>query len=432
MKPPPITRVYVAVCKTDFHLTRLCVASVRYWRGEIPISLICDFGKGDFDPSYLARQWRLDIFPMTERKFGWGHSKLEPLFLPHRERYVMLDSDLVLVGPVLDLLEQNPADFVVSGQDQSEEDRASCYFSRDAIARFDPAFSPPRLLFNSGQYLATSGVLTRTDFDPVLEWTSPRTPRHPEIFQCGEQGLFNYVLFKAAAENRITIGYEKFYLWTGDDTSALKVSQIAARVSAPQVLHWNGKKETRIEYMERRDILFFFDRYYWRHSDWRAWWRETRPLQRWSMGLRRLLWRAGQWLAGTSLVEDCGDWPFCDRRLLNFHKREVQNNVVWRWSEPEAGVRLRLTPGRYRVVLETGSPKPMTDLASRNVRFFLDDRPLAITYTDRGVILDLEAADFGTEPTQLLHWTVTKLEVPASEIRTLGLPVTVLRVHCRR
>ena len=36
----PIDRIIIACCERDFWLTRICVASIRYWYPEIPIGLL--------------------------------------------------------------------------------------------------------------------------------------------------------------------------------------------------------------------------------------------------------------------------------------------------------------------------------------------------------------------------------------------------------
>ena len=80
MNATPIERMYVAACAKDFHLTRLCVASIRFWYPDIPITLIPDFNAGQFDSRPLERDWNVDVFKAEIRNFGWGFSKLETCF----------------------------------------------------------------------------------------------------------------------------------------------------------------------------------------------------------------------------------------------------------------------------------------------------------------------------------------------------------------
>ena len=43
-----IERIYITGCRTDLHLTRCCVASIRRWYPSIPISLVKDELRGRF------------------------------------------------------------------------------------------------------------------------------------------------------------------------------------------------------------------------------------------------------------------------------------------------------------------------------------------------------------------------------------------------
>src|SRR5580658_6519198 len=48
-----ISRVLIACCKSDVHLARICVASVRFWNPEIPVFLIKDSMQGAFSTTEI-------------------------------------------------------------------------------------------------------------------------------------------------------------------------------------------------------------------------------------------------------------------------------------------------------------------------------------------------------------------------------------------
>jgi hypothetical protein len=50
-----IEQVYIAGCRGDLRLTRCCVASVRRWYPDIPISLIVDESQGPYSTTRLER-----------------------------------------------------------------------------------------------------------------------------------------------------------------------------------------------------------------------------------------------------------------------------------------------------------------------------------------------------------------------------------------
>jgi lipopolysaccharide biosynthesis glycosyltransferase len=261
-----IAQIYVATCRQDFHLTRLCIASIRYWYPEIPIALIKDEGLGDFDLTELERAWHVQRFPTAIKHFGYGYSKLEPLFLPERRPYLMLDSDLLFLGPVLDQFRSLQADFVVDPERMGPTHLETFAYRLEPLARFDPLFQPPDFIFNAGQYVATSGLLTRNDFAAVLEWTEPRQLRQPAIFQCGDQGIINYVIFKNWLAGRLSLEEQHFYLYAGLDSSTVTLPQLRHKKSRPQIIHWPGPKPTDINQMKRADLLRFYQDFYQWHT----------------------------------------------------------------------------------------------------------------------------------------------------------------------
>ena len=139
--------------------TRICVASIRHWYPEIPIYLIKDHLNGDFSTDELEDVLDVRIFETERKTFGWGFSKLEPLFMQASERFLILDSDIVFVGNVLDYLNEFDGDFVVQFENQPEPEIKRLYFSLEAMRQWDPAFVFPNYTFNSGQIVATGGLI---------------------------------------------------------------------------------------------------------------------------------------------------------------------------------------------------------------------------------------------------------------------------------
>src|SRR6476469_2574879 len=104
MSRRPIEGIYVCGYKYDVQFTRACVASIRTWYPNIPITLIKDRFYGDYSTRSIESWWNCDVLDVSGRLFGWGFGKLEPLFRSADERFLLLDSDILFVGPVLDRL----------------------------------------------------------------------------------------------------------------------------------------------------------------------------------------------------------------------------------------------------------------------------------------------------------------------------------------
>jgi lipopolysaccharide biosynthesis glycosyltransferase len=258
-----ISQIYIATHKHDMRFTRICVASIRYWYPEIPIYLIKDYFNGDFSTEEMERVWNVKIFETPNHCFGWGMSKLEPVFSEQGKRFLILDSDTVFAGRVLDWLEQQTEDFVVSLETQPPQRLKEIYFDLAKLSEFDPQFHFPGTTFNTGQYVATGGILKRDDFDAVNWTTTPPSLKYPEIFKNGDQGVLNYVLSKKAEAGQVTIGGIPFMKYGLEEIGDLDLSKIAENSPYPFVIHWAGLKRPQIKAMIRSDILLFFEDYYY-------------------------------------------------------------------------------------------------------------------------------------------------------------------------
>ena len=140
------------------------------------------------------RNWRVtrdvEVANIHPGNWGWGFVKLEPLFGPPGERFLVLDSDTVFVGDALRSWAGSAADFMVDDEQQSEADTHRLYYDWRKIAAIDPGAQPPQFVFNSGQWFGTAGVLTRKDFAILVDWSHmPPRLRHPNLFMPGDQGV---------------------------------------------------------------------------------------------------------------------------------------------------------------------------------------------------------------------------------------------------
>jgi hypothetical protein len=258
-----ISRIYVITWKHDYHLARLCISSIRYWYPDFPITLIKDEYGGNFDCLDLLKKWNVSLFETPSRHFSRGFGKLELFFQKRREKFLVLDADLVLLGPILDCFASSQADFIIDPEGEDNPAHIGEYAYRvETLKAFDPDFNPPNFMFNAGQFVGTSGILQRQDFDACLEWSEPRKLRHPEMILYAEQGLSNYVIFKAWQQKRLKLEQRKFYVWSGCDTSFVDVQALREKRGAAKVLHWAGAKPSRIEEFVRSDLLKFYRDYY--------------------------------------------------------------------------------------------------------------------------------------------------------------------------
>ena len=259
---PAVDCIYIAASAHDARYTRICVASIRYFYPEAVIKLLPG---GRLEPGLrqeLARHWAVGVADIAPGDYGWGFVKLEPLFGPAGERFLVVDSDTVFTGPVLDAFATSAADFLVDDEQQSEADTRRLYYDWRKVAAIDPLARPPQFVFNSGQWFGTAGVLMRDDFAPWVDWTMPRRLKHPDCFMPGEQGILNFVLNQKAALGAPRVERRRIMRWPGHGIDGITPMSIMNRTAPAVVVHWAGFKAARLRALPGADVLSLFERCY--------------------------------------------------------------------------------------------------------------------------------------------------------------------------
>jgi hypothetical protein len=262
----PIERIYLLCHACDFWLAKISIASIRFWYAEVPITLIKDRTRGDFNTEEMERCWNVSSMVLAHDRCGLGFAKIELLLRPVCEHFLVLDADTVMCGPVLRALEKFADDFIVPGtpiDNPRDAPFTSIYFHLHLLRKLDPEFRFPGYAFNTGVFVGTSGILTREIFEPHLIWSSPVWLKAPEIFSCADQGVLNYVLMKKAAEGALTLRSANFMIWGfAPQAKRLDVHRIAARRGYDAIVHYAGAKPASIIEFPAAPILLHFDRLY--------------------------------------------------------------------------------------------------------------------------------------------------------------------------
>lgn len=256
--------IYIAASALDSRYTRICVASVRRFYPFVPIRLLAGSRLRGGLAEELKEHWNVDVADLPPGDYGWGFVKLEPLFGSPGERFLVLDSDTVLTGPVLTSWPDCGAPFLVDDENQSEADTKRLYYDWRGVREIDPHACPPRFVFNSGQWFGTGGILTRDDFAPWIEWTMPRRVKHAEHFMPGDQGILNYVLNQKMTRHGMRIERRKIMHWPGRGMQGLSAESVSNGTATPLVIHWAGIKRARQRDTTGGDLLAFFEKAYYR------------------------------------------------------------------------------------------------------------------------------------------------------------------------
>lgn len=255
--------VYVAASAKDGRYTRACVASIRHFYPEVPLKLLVG---GPLEPGLaeeLETYWDVGLADLPRGNWGWGFIKLEPLFGPPGERFLVLDSDTVFGGEVLASWAQSAAPFMVDEEVQTEAETHRLYYNWREVARTDPQARPPAFVFNSGHWFGTAGILTREDFALLVDWSAmPPRLRRPDCFMPGDQGVLNYVLNQKIALEGLAVERKKIARWPDHGMDGFSAETVAARTAPPLVIHWAGMKKAWFGAMVGSDVLQYFERSY--------------------------------------------------------------------------------------------------------------------------------------------------------------------------
>ena len=233
------------------------MTSIRYWYPDIEIVLIKDILKGSFNTCFLENLFNVQVFNSNE-KYGWGYGKLEPLFISREESFLVLDSDTILTGPILDLVQDIDEYFVVDEEIQNTERFNEIYYDKSLINQVNYGFRPLEYSFNTGQWFGTSGIIDRSVFNETIHWASPRINKFPDIIKNGEQGHLNYHFHKLEQQNKITIKRLKIMYFPLSFNVHFKWNSLRLKQNNKNfIVHWAGIKKP-ILLMPNKMLLFFY------------------------------------------------------------------------------------------------------------------------------------------------------------------------------
>ncbi len=256
--------IYLAACARDARLTRICIASIRYFYPDVPIKLLA----GDIIQSGLAgevrKYWNVGLVDLPVGDYGWGMVKIEPLFGPPGQRFMVCDVDTVFTGPVLDVRAKSDAPFFVDDEQLSDADSRRLYYDWDKLAPIDPKVVPALSGFNVGQWFGTAGLVKREEFDRWVEWTLPRRLPYQSMFMGGDQGVMNYVILQKEAYDGLRIDRHPIMRWPGypHALDGLDAAGVAAKIAPPLVIHWAGVKHIFLRNTVGYDLLRYFEDLY--------------------------------------------------------------------------------------------------------------------------------------------------------------------------
>jgi hypothetical protein len=247
--------IVIACCRRDFNFAKGCCASVRYFLGDIPICLIVD---GSFSTRSLEKTYSVCVIKhdniihqvLRERSFGWGLTKMIAFWESPFEKFLFLDADTVVWGNVLRFADCNDSDIVI---DQpygaySNETTSKFFFDIKGIETHFPSFQwRDRPYFVSGVFVAKKGIFELDEYVDLLNFNAKK----PGIFKYGEQGILNFMTFRAADEGRVRLASRDMQTLIRRHSQNELEERFPLNVKGPDckdreqeasVIHWAGFK----------------------------------------------------------------------------------------------------------------------------------------------------------------------------------------------
>jgi hypothetical protein len=262
-----IQRIYVACYKHDFWQTKICIASIRKWYPFIEIYLIKDKLAGNFSTQELEKKYDVKIANYECDKFGWGVSKLEPYFEKESRKFLVLDSDIVFLGYVLEYLDTFNQPFVVAA-DYFVNGKLTMikrtYYDIDIIqSELDSDFKYPGYVFNTGQIVGTSGIFNKSDFNEFIEWGNPPKLLMSNMLSNADQGILNYFFHKQEQKGKLEIGKGDYMVWGyNEHVNDFDLEKIINGQGYGKLIHWAGNINN-FNSMFRQDIIDYYQNLYY-------------------------------------------------------------------------------------------------------------------------------------------------------------------------
>jgi hypothetical protein len=262
-----IDGIIIGTYKGDFWLTKICVASIRHWYDDFPIYIYKDKARGDFNTTELEKNWNVSVIELERNAFGSPLSKLFINFLHPSKKYLVIDSDIVFLGKVIEKLHLFQEDFIVNEHktpDNSTDFFNHTYYNIERVLQLDPQFKYPGYVFNGGQVVVTTGLINRKDLTPFAALDGVLEIKDPETFKNFDQGIYNYVLPKLESAGRLSIGKADFMIW-GEKThiSSTSLQDVIDKKSHSYLIHWAGTMKPLLRKVDGGEFLMFFEKEYY-------------------------------------------------------------------------------------------------------------------------------------------------------------------------
>ena len=203
----------------DYFLTKLCVASIRNCNPDVEIFLVKDYLNGNFNSKVLEKKFNVKQIKLSKRYFGWGAAKIHFLLenAHSNKKYLCLDSDIIIIGNLIDKLKQFNSGFVLHHEiyDMPFTDKVKQVFiDPEKVKKFYPQYEYPGYFFNVGQFLITPSFFREELLVHCFDKNKYPYYSNRENFNMAEQAILNALLPIVFKENNINPDLYEFMKWS--------------------------------------------------------------------------------------------------------------------------------------------------------------------------------------------------------------------------
>jgi hypothetical protein len=238
--------VVVPVWSGDLYLAKACCASIRRCMGDIPITLFVD--GLDVDTRDLQRLHGVERICVQEADdpdvvrlcSGTPWTKMMLFWMSPYERFLCLDSDLLVWGDLRACADLNKYDFVMTHRFRTTatfknaDQLLGCVSDPAIFTKLDPALDwHGQEEDNTGVFFARRGIFSRDSLMAL---------RRMDCWTCYESGVFRYLYWKALRDGTPRALGCKLQLFPADNDSLIEDRFLPRRGDRPAVIHWITKK----------------------------------------------------------------------------------------------------------------------------------------------------------------------------------------------